>query len=195
MGICLPVFREILTKNDLEWIDFYFLFDISCNPMYILNYEFCPVWPAYPHLASFFLLTAPLVLLNHNLRDLFARFPAVVGGFQAFRQKILGFSADVTHSTMNIEALSRQVTIAVHPSAPHIAVAAAHDDVKSINLYKSELAVPGQLSKGKRSLELKLDNSFWNSLGCDDVAAASVMAMYARATCRNFQSSSSSIIF
>lgn len=210
-GIFLPVLREILTKDDLEWKDFYFLFDISCNPLYILNYDVCDVWPAYPHLAAFFLFAAPLVLLNHDLRDLFTRFPAVIGGFQAFRTKILGFSAYDTHSTcptpyvpnsfphrifvtlcsgtIQIEALSRQVTIAVHPSAPHIAVA-AHADVKSIHLYKAERAVPGQPNKGKRTLELKLDNSFWNSLGCDSAAGASAIAMCAPASCRHFRASS-----
>ncbi len=152
LGGLLPIMRELITKNDLTPDDFKYLLDSECNPVsFIYNYRICglsgTVWPAYSYLSLFFLLAAPLVLLNHDIRDLFSFFPAVVSCFQAFRRKILDFS--ISHVPIqHFEARKRQVTIAAHPHTATIAVAVHGTGKRALHFYKAEPVPRGQPGAG-----------------------------------------------
>ncbi len=177
-GFVLPVVREGLTKNDLESNDFDFLFTVHCSIAYVFNYAECAsqnppvVWPAYCCLAVFFVLAAPLILLNHDVRDLFAHFPAVIGGFRAFRKTVLGLSTSEVHRG------SCQLKIALHPQSPHVAVGVPLTrgaGVGSIRVYKLEPEAAAAPSMGKCLEHVVLDPSFRAEVACAERCAVIAM--------------------
>jgi hypothetical protein len=173
IALLLPALREALTLNDLDLKDFEFLSDFRCNNLlYIFNYTSCSVWPAYLHLAVFFLLAAPLVLLNRNYHTIFPHLPAVVAGTHAFRKSVLGVSLSQFPPVMRCKP---QITMAVHPHAALLSTASRCDGTLSIHFYKMEVMVQQQQQQPGRPVhQLKLDDGFWRDL---DQSTGHVTAM------------------
>jgi hypothetical protein len=78
LGVLLPVMRELFTFNDLEFLDFAYLLSLKCTVFYAFTHQACSAisaWPAYFYLSLFFLVSLPLVLINHQYAH-FAAFSA-----------------------------------------------------------------------------------------------------------------------
>jgi hypothetical protein len=162
LGLLLPAVREAFTLDDLEWKDFEFLLDWKCNNLlYIFYYESCSVWPAYVHLAIFFLLAAPLVLLNSHCHTIFAHLPAVIASTHAFRKTVLGVSlSEIPPATR----CKPQIIMAVHPHAALLSAASrAADGCLAIHFYKMEVMAQ-RPQPGRAVQQLDLDVSFWRAL-------------------------------
>jgi len=172
IALLLPALREALTLNDLDLKDFEFFFDFRCNNLlYIFNYTSCSVWPAYLHLAIFFLLAAPLVLLNRHYHTIFPHLPAVVAGTHAFRKTVLGVSLSQFPPVMRCKP---QITMAVHPHAALLSTASFSDGTLSIHFYKMEVMVQRQQQPSRPLHQLELDDGFWRDL---DQSTGHVTAM------------------
>jgi hypothetical protein len=165
LGVLLPAVREAVTLDDMDWLDFSFVFDRHCNYfLYIFNHQSCGVWPAYMLLSLFFLLVAPLILLNRHHHTLFAHLPAVIAMTNTFRQKVLGVSLSDTLPAMRC---TPQITMAVHPLAPHLATLVHNNAAASaIHFYKME-AVVQRPQPGRPVQQLELDDKFWRALAQD----------------------------
>ena len=95
----------------------------------------CSVWPAYPLVAFSFLLITPLVLLVHSYRDLLANLPWVSRTCSMLRERFVGVNcAGITAAARLCYA--PDVTIAVHPRCPHVAVVVYKDTGMQLLLFK-----------------------------------------------------------
>ena len=128
----------------------------------------CSVWPAYPLVAFSFLLITPLVVLVHSYRDLLANLPWVSRTCTMFRERFVGVNcAGITsdaHSTY-----APDVTMAVHPRCPHVAVV-AHQGMQLLLFKIQQMSVDGSGGTSAASRPVQTVN-LQDFLGHDAVTA------------------------
>jgi hypothetical protein len=142
------------------------------SPVRLSRYAF--LLPHFLSTISFlFFLFAPS---SCRYRDLFSKI--LPPKIDAFRKRVLGIK--FSQHNRNIAAFAQQVTMAIHPHSPNVAVVVREkkDDVgkQALYFYKIEPVSAGQAASSEVSQKVELDKDFWSEIDqeAEHIAAMSV---------------------